>query len=218
MEFKFDPNTPEAFEELKQGYANLAENWGVSTAKEVLLGACDGAEYGIDSRAPLEAQMAAYVEAFKGDAEIETVCNALELTDENWFKAVNEGYPMDRTGAQFGCHLEEVAEMLEEVDTDDPDCRDKLLLAKTILEEVGKVFKAGKAKLYVKNHTKFCDSLVDQRVTAMGVGVCSGYNMKDKGLRVTYANFTKFVDSVPQYKDGGKVAKGPYFSDPDKGM
>ena len=43
----------------------------------------------------------------------------------------------------------------------------------------------------------------------------AGFNLKEGVARVDVANFTKFVDGKSLYKEGGKIAKGPNFWNPE---
>ena len=42
-----------------------------------------------------------------------------------------------------------------------------------------------------------------------------GADVAESVARVDVANFTKFVEGKPVYKDGGKVGKGPNFWNPE---
>lgn len=169
---------------------------------------------------PVEAFMYAIAEGAKlagAEMNFESACKSLGLTTEGWFAALS--CPEERLSVQFGVHLEEVAEMFPEITSGNVELDAKMALIGTLLNEVGAEFKAGKVKLKITNNAKFEDSLLDQLVTAKGTAVFAGYNVREGVARVDWANFTKFVNKVPVYKEGAKVAKvakGPYFWDPDK--
>jgi hypothetical protein len=169
---------------------------------------------------PIEAHMHGMAEGAKlAGVELcfEDMCRNHGLTTEGWFAALS--YPEERLSVQFGVHLEEVAEMFPEITSGNIELDAKMALIGTLLNEVGAEFKAGKVELKITNNAKFEDSLLDQLVTARGTAVFAGYNVREGVARVDWANFTKFVNKVPVYKEGAKVAKvakGPYFWDPDK--
>ena len=116
---------------------------------------------------------------------------------------------------QVGVHLEECGELLTEFSTGDEELDTKLLLARSLLEEIGTVLKSGRAHVKILNRKAFFDAVLDQRVTGEGVAYLAGFNLKEGVARVDVANFTKFVDGKPLYKEGGKIAKGPNFWNPE---
>lgn len=148
-------------------------------------------------------------------ARYNEVVSGTKVTTAEWFAKVDPDATGERLNPQFGKHLEEVAEMFPEITSDNAELDAKMLLLKTLLDEVGDEFKSGRAKLRVLNPKKFFDSLLDQNVTVTGVSISSGYNHAEGIARVDWANHTKFVDGVVLFKEGGTVKKGPYFWDPE---
>lgn len=138
-----------------------------------------------------------------------------QITTKDWFEVTDPQPTQYRLNSQFGAHLEEVREMFPEITSGNPEVDAKMQLIDTLLSEVASLFKSQQVDLKVLNNKKFFDSLLDQRVTLTGVAHLKGYDYDEGVARVDVANFTKFVDGVPQYKEGGKVAKGPYFVEPN---
>ena len=138
-----------------------------------------------------------------------------QITTKSWFEVTDPQPSQFRLNAQFGSHLEEVREMFPEITSGNAEVDAKMQLIDTLLSEVANLLKTQQVSLKVLNNKKFFDSLLDQRVTGTGVAHLAGYDYEEGVARVDIANFTKFVDGVPQYKEGGKVAKGPYFVEPD---
>ena len=140
---------------------------------------------------------------------------AVALSTLGWFKVVGSKPDDNRFNVQVGVHIEECAELLKEFSTENEELDAKMLLAMTLLNEVSSELKSGKVKVKILNVPKFYDAILDQRVTGTGVAVLGKFNLSEGVARVDVANFTKFVDGVPQYKEGGKVAKGLYFVEPE---
>lgn len=150
-------------------------------------------------------------------AEIVYSITGVRISTDEWFATVlaNDAPGTDRLTTQVGVHLEECGELLTEFSTGDEELDTKLLLARSLLEEIGTVLKSGRANVKILNRKAFFDAVLDQRVTGEGVAYLAGFNLKEGVARVDVANFTKFVDGKPVYKDGGKVGKGPNFWNPE---
>lgn len=144
-----------------------------------------------------------------------SITGVLIATDE-WFTVVLENDPPGtvRFPVQLGCHLEEVVEMLEELHLED-ELSQEVANAVASLTKVADALKTAQVGVVTKNEAAFCDSLLDQRVTGTGLLKMRGVNVAESVARVDVANFTKFVDGKPLYKDGGKIAKGPDFWNPE---
>ena len=136
------------------------------------------------------------------------------LTTAAWFAKTDPEPTAERLNAQFGCHLEEVAEMFPEIKSDREDLNDKMRLIWTLLSEVGKEFKEGRANLEVLNGGKLLDSVGDQFVTGTGLAQLAKLPVAEAVARIDVSNFTKFENGVVLYKDGGKVKKGKFFTEP----
>ncbi len=179
---------------------------------------------------PLEAIMAAFVTALKDRDDFSMAGFVWDLnqkdsiqstvTTKGWFETA---FPKPATNGQFGCqigcHLEEVSEMLQEMDANDTDLNSKILLTKTLLSEIGDKLKTGTVDLEIPDPEAFHDALVDQIVTGTGVAHLAGFDFSEAVARVDWSNYTKYVNQVPQFKNGGKIAKGPFWAEADlKGL
>ena len=161
----------------------------------------------------------AHQHKFKFTELVEVVYSitGVRISTDEWFTVVlaNDAPGTDRFPVQVGVHLEECGELLTEFSTGDEELDTKLLLARSLLEEIGTVLKSGRAHVKILNRKAFFDAVLDQRVTGEGVAYLAGFNLKEGVARVDVANFTKFVDGKPLYKEGGKIAKGPNFWNPE---
>ena len=138
------------------------------------------------------------------------------MTTDKWFAIVldNDAPGTDRFPVQLGCHLEEIVEMLVELELED-ELRQEVETAVACLTKVADVLKTARAEVGTKNEDAFNDSVLDQRVTGTGLLKMRGADVAETVARVDVANFTKFVDGKPLYKEGGKIAKGPNFWNPE---
>ena len=114
-------------------------------------------------------------------------------------------------GVQLGCHLEEVAEMLEALEP---------TMAVTdaigILTALADNWKSGRHYPMIADRKELLDSLADQIVTAVGVGHCANMNVPEACLRVNQSNWSKYdSDGQPIFKATGKIDKGPNYQQPD---
>ena len=160
----------------------------------------------------------AHLHRFKFTNLVEIVYSitGVRMTTDKWFATVlaNDAPGTDRFPVQLGCHLEEVVEMLVELELEDKLSRE-VANAVASLTKVADALKTAKVEVGTTNEAAFCDSLLDQRVTGTGLLKMRGVDVAESVARVDVANFTKFVDGKPLYKEGGKIAKGPNFWNPE---
>jgi predicted HAD superfamily Cof-like phosphohydrolase len=149
--------------------------------------------------------------------EIVYSITGVRISTDEWFAVVlaNDPPGTDRFPVQLGCHLEEVVEMLQEVYLPADGLDQAVAEACANLTVVANALKSGHERAAVSNHEAFEDSLLDQLVTGTGLLKMRGADVAESVARVDVANFTKFVDGKPVYKDGGKVGKGPNFWNPE---
>lgn len=133
-----------------------------------------------------------------------------------WFtKAVPT--PTERNvRVQFGVHLEEVLEMLNEVAVGDHTTMVLLDATRKNLADLSKRLKTEPGLvLAFPDRVATLDAICDQLVTATGFA----YMMKMDpigGLNsVNESNWSKFVDGEPQFDENGKIQKGPNYHKPD---
>lgn len=161
----------------------------------------------------------AHLHRFKFTNLVEVVYSitGVRISTDEWFAVVlaNDAPDTDRFPVQLGCHLEEVVEMLQEVYVADYDVNLALEEACLELTKAAEALKAGRQEVSVDNSGAFNDSVLDQRVTGTGLMRMLGVDVAEDVARVDVANFTKFVDGKPLYKEGGKIAKGPNFWNPE---
>jgi len=126
--------------------------------------------------------------------------------------------PTDKDfNVQLGCHLEEIAEMLESL-----DFRSGMMSIYGVdqqafvhITELATALKSGETEALVIDREDFLDSLADQIVTATGVGHCAGMKTSDAVTAVNASNWSKYdVNGHPLLDANGKIAKGPNYHKP----
>jgi len=130
----------------------------------------------------------------------------------NWFqKAVSE--PKSKNiRSQMGCHFEEVAEMLLELNSETEETETKLHNAYLAVHLLAVHLKETDGDLIVSSRVELLDALCDQIVTATGVGYMYGMNLPDALDEVNKSNYSKFVNGEPIFNENLKIMKGPdYF-------
>ena len=118
---------------------------------------------------------------------------------------------------QLGCHLEEFVEMLDALTISGYP---GFLKAIDTIEEISEKLKNGTLTVSTVNRVNLLDSLADQIVTAVGVGVCAKMDMDAAVEEVNRSNWSKFnYKGFPEFDENGKVKKGEHYRKPNlKGM
>ena len=106
-----------------------------------------------------------------------------------WHKRARQEPTEKDFHVQLGCHIEEFIEMLDAIVTNDSE---EVLEAFDTLEQFANGLKSGLVKVVAVNRKELLDSLADQVVTAVGVGVCAGMDMPKAVAEVNASNWSKF--------------------------
>ena len=133
---------------------------------------------------------------------------------EMWHRRTRP-HPSDKDfTVQLGCHFEEVCEMLETLETEDPNVRNNLASAHLMMLRVADALKGG-ADIHVSDRKEFLDACADQVVTAIGAAYCAGMQPVEAIRRVNTSNWSKFDnDGKPIRDENGKIKKGPNYKPP----
>jgi len=115
---------------------------------------------------------------------------------------------------QVGCHLEEVAEMLNALTNADPELATKMGFLSEAIDHIGNLIK-NYGGITVKDRVELLDALADQIVTATGVGTFLGMNVPGALAEVNRSNYSKFEDGEPIFNENKKVMKGKDYTPPD---
>ena len=133
---------------------------------------------------------------------------------EDWHQQARPD-PTERDFAtQLGCHFEEVAEMLADLEFNDISGADTQLYKILMLH--ADLLKAGATRVKITDRANFLKELCDQVVTATGVAYCAQMDFPSALAEVDRSNWSKFdADGVPFRDANGKIMKGPDYSPPD---
>lgn len=136
---------------------------------------------------------------------------------QNWFIKAVPTPTSKNISTQIGCHLEEVAEMLETLKANTNVSRILLAAAIKNLLIVSDTLKLdeGAYSVLPENRIELLDSLADQIVTATGVGTFLGMNVPGALAEVNRSNYSKFEDGEPIFNENKKVMKGKDYTPPD---
>lgn len=117
----------------------------------------------------------------------------------------------------MGCHLEEVVEMLDVLQTKYPGYKNKLDDARKHLHFISNLLKQEEDSFFIKEEDRkeLLDALADQIVTATGVGTFLGMNVPGALAEVNRSNYSKFEDGEPIFNENKKVMKGKDYTPPD---
>lgn len=132
----------------------------------------------------------------------------------SWFREAVPAPTRKNLQVQLGCHFEEVAEMLEAIDTDSSYTAFMLRDAQNALSALATHLKTRDAQVVINpdNAEDFLDACCDQVVTATGVAHMKGDDILGAIGEVNASNFSKFVGGRPVFDENRKIQKGPdYF-------
>lgn len=137
----------------------------------------------------------------------------------DWLAACGKTPSEKNLSVQFGCHLEELCEQLDEIIiVGSVSDNDALELCSTRLKGIAHRLKQGATGIRIKNREKFLDALCDGEVTGNGVAYQAGFDKDEADRRVLFSNDAKLVDGKPVILPGGKIGKptgwvAPYLGD-----
>jgi DNA-binding transcriptional MerR regulator len=141
-----------------------------------------------------------------------------------WFTRVRPEPNDQHFHSQLGCHLEEIAEMLEELETTglDDTTMDLRAFAENAIHDLAEHLKAAAkeqisvVKVPAERRAKFLDSLCDQIVTGTGVAHTLNMDIINGMQAVNLSNYSKFGDDgQPIYDENMKMTKGPSYVEAD---
>lgn len=132
-----------------------------------------------------------------------------------WFQLARPQPSLKDQNSQLGCHYEEVAESLEQLEGTDLVTDRLISEAYRAIHELAEHLKAKSTEdlIVVKSEVLFLDALADQVVTGTGVAYTRGYDFVGAMTEVNRSNFSKFdAEGTPLHDANGKVIKGPLYS------
>jgi hypothetical protein len=137
--------------------------------------------------------------------------------NSRWLQACGK-LPGDEAAlsVQIGCHIEELAEFLSEINVACSACEDALHDAIIDLKNVAAVIKSGDAYAFIPagNRENALKELCDCEVTGNGVAFLARFDKDAADDLVISSNEDKLVDGQPVILPGGKIGKRPGWQKP----
>lgn len=135
---------------------------------------------------------------------------------ELWHEKACPNPDADAFNVQFGCHVEEFAELLDSIQFDNEDDDRFLRGAHLALVNIATVLKKKTVRVSIIDRKEFLDALADGIVTAVGAGYRAAVDVPSGAVRVNQSNWSKFDENgEPIFDENGKVKKGPGYTEPD---
>ena len=129
-----------------------------------------------------------------------------------WHRRARPNPTYEDFQVQLGCHFEEVAEQLDELDV--TDMNQKLMLGQTadMLEKIATLLKNKQMTVRINNRKNFLKELCDGIVTAVGVAYTRDMAVVSAVEEVNASNWSKFnYKGFPEFDKNGKIKKGETY-------
>lgn len=135
----------------------------------------------------------------------------------NWLDACGKKPTPENLSVQIGCTIEEFAELLSCVSSDDALTAGTVRTSIAALDVLGRLLKSGRAMAFVNPEDRegALDALCDIDVTINGIAYFANFDKDGADQAVLEANERKLVDGQPVILPGGKIGKpaGWYAAD-----
>lgn len=138
-----------------------------------------------------------------------------------WLQACGKQQNVQDVSTQIGCHIEEMAELLQTLRVDSDGWQRVLERAATDLHDIACEIKSGKRIGHIPQHLRVAvlDALCDCEVTGNGLAYLSRLDKNEADKRVLDSNDSKLEGGKPVLLPGGKIGKGKDYKEPDlKGL
>lgn len=133
-----------------------------------------------------------------------------------WFKKAVPEPNNKNFNTQFGCDLEELAEMCDSLAGTSLESDDRLKNFRQIVHDMAEALKSGEIQVEVTDKVAFLDAACDRVVTTTGMVVYEGMDFESALSEVNASNWSKFdIDGNPIFDTNMKVQKGPHYWKPD---
>jgi hypothetical protein len=135
----------------------------------------------------------------------------------NWLHAAQKQVGNSKhLAVQVGVHLEEIAELLDELGiVGSGSDNDSLEMASTRIKGLAHRLKQGQTGIVIRNRVRALDALCDSEVTGNGVAYLAGFKKEEADERVLSSNESKLnADGTAVILPGGKIGKGPLYKAP----
>lgn len=134
----------------------------------------------------------------------------------NWLKACGKTPNPKDLDVQIGCHLEELAEFLDELRiVGSASDEEAITLASTHIKGVAHRLKQRRVGVMLASRVGALDALCDAEVTGNGVAYLARMDKEEADRRVLRSNDSKLnKDGTAVILPGGKIGKGPDYLPP----
>jgi predicted HAD superfamily Cof-like phosphohydrolase len=132
-----------------------------------------------------------------------------------WHKRARPNPTVEDFNVQFGCHLEEIAEMLICLEGMSPQSTNKLRTLAFMVSGAAEGFKTGVYSAWIVNRIEFLDGICDQLVTGVGAAHCAHMDVVGGTEEVMRSNWSKCVDGEFIRDANGKIKKPESYSPPE---
>ncbi len=140
---------------------------------------------------------------------------SLEKT-KKWFEQAIPEPTMKDKRVQLGCHFEEFGEMLESIGYEGtPELKMVNFESDWFKGKHSRWTDQQEDMIIHCDKEALLDSLVDQIVTAVGVGHMMGMDLLGALEEINRSNFSKFEDGKPVFDVNGKITKGKDYVKPN---
>lgn len=140
---------------------------------------------------------------------------SLEKTKQ-WFEQAIPKPTMKDKRVQLGCHFEEFGEMLQSIGYEGtPELRMVNFESDWFKGKHSRWTDCQEDMIINCDRDALLDSLVDQIVTAVGVGHMMGMDVLGALEEINRSNFSKFEDGKPVFDANGKITKGKDYVKPN---
>ena len=140
---------------------------------------------------------------------------SLEKTKQ-WFEQAIPEPTMKDKRVQLGCHFEEFGEMLQSIGYEDtPELKMVNFESDWFKGKHSRWTDQQEDMIIHCDRDALLDSLVDQIVTAVGVGHMMGMDVLGALEEINRSNFSKFEDGKPVFDLNGKITKGKDYVKPN---
>ena len=133
----------------------------------------------------------------------------------DWHQAARSFPDTQAFNVQLGCHFEEIAEMVDQLESDSVSLDIELQLLYDSLVRVSNKLKSQESTVTLVDKKEFLDSLGDQVVTSIGTAYCANMDIVGALTEIDRSNWSKFVNGKPIFNQNGKIIKGPNYSKPN---
>jgi hypothetical protein len=114
--------------------------------------------------------------------------------------------------AQLACHLEEMGEMVQELDSDHELLSMIFFRINKELSRATALMRSKMATAYIKDRENFLREMTDQIVTSVGVCHTAKMDIVEAVSRINAANWSKYDhEGNPIFDASGKIIKGPNY-------